>query len=107
MDIQVTVDFYMSLCPFPVSFSLQMCYCVCRSVFWVFFFFAALDLSCDMWDFQSLLQHAGSFISACGIYFPDQGLNPGPRVLGAWILSRGSTREVPGVSKGIIKCQGG
>ena len=33
-----------------------------------------MGLSCSTWNLQSLLQHAGSL----GIYFPYQGLNPGP-----------------------------
>ena len=34
-------------------------------------------------------------VAACGIYFPDQGSNPGPPALGAWSLSHWTTREVP------------
>ena len=51
-----------------------------------FFFFkfihlAALGLSYSMWDlvlFVCFFQRVGSLVSAYGIQFPDQGLNPGP-----------------------------
>ena len=35
-------------------------------------------------------------VAACGLYFPEQGSNPGPPALGAWSLSHWTTREVPG-----------
>ena len=48
------------------------------------FYSTVAGLSCGMWDLQSPLQHAGSLVvahkllvAACGIQFPDQGLNPG------------------------------
>ena len=34
-------------------------------------------------------------VVACGIWFPDQGLNPGPLALGGWSLSHWTTKEVP------------
>ena len=39
---------------------------------------AVLGLTCSMQDLPSLLQHVRSLAVACGIQFPDQGLNPGP-----------------------------
>ena len=39
---------------------------------------AVLGLTCSMQDLPSLLQHIRSLAVACGIQFPDQGLNPGP-----------------------------
>ncbi|CAM9501795.1 unnamed protein product [Rangifer tarandus platyrhynchus] len=47
-----------------------------------------------MRDFRSLLWHAGSLAAACKIYFPDQGLNPGP-CIGSQSLSHWTTRKVP------------
>ena len=55
------------------------------NLYLILIYLAALGLSCSTWDRQSLLQHAGSsvtacepLIEACGIQFPDQGLNLGP-----------------------------
>ena len=42
------------------------------------------DFCCSM---QDLL------VAACGIQFPDQGLNPSPSALGAWSLGHWNTRE--------------
>ena len=39
------------------------------------FFLAVLALSCDTWDHWSSLQHAWSLIVACGLKFPNQGLD--------------------------------
>ena len=39
---------------------------------------ASPGLSRHMWDLESSLQQAGALVLACGIQFPDQGLNPGP-----------------------------
>ena len=55
------------------------------SLYLILIYLAALGLSCSTWALQSLLQHAGSLVTACelltvacGIWFPDQGLNLGP-----------------------------
>ena len=54
----------------------------------------------------SQLLHTRSFIfitarelsvAACGIQFPDQGLNPRPLAQGAWSLILWTTREVAGI----------
>ena len=39
---------------------------------------AAAGLGCGTQDFQSSLWSAGSLVSACGIWLPDQGSNLGP-----------------------------
>ena len=44
---------------------------------------------------MSQLQQVGLLVVACGIQFPDQGLNPGPLRLGAQSLSHWTSREVP------------
>ena len=46
--------------------------------FLIFIYLAVPGLSCSMQDLPSSLQHAGSLVEACGIQFPDQGLNSGP-----------------------------
>lgn len=38
------------------------------------------------------LRYAGSLVKACGVWFPDQRLNPGPRVLGAQSLRHWTVR---------------
>ena len=57
----------------------------CRAQEFLFIYLAVLGLSCSMQNRQSSLQHAGSLVlacehlvAACGIKFPDQGLNLGP-----------------------------
>ena len=42
------------------------------------YLFAVVDLCRGIWDPQSSLQPALSFVVTCGIQFPDQGLNPCP-----------------------------
>ena len=46
--------------------------------FKIFIYLAVPGLSCGTRDVQFSLQHVGSLVAACGIEFPDQGLNPGP-----------------------------
>ena len=43
----------------------------------------------------SLVVACKFLVVACGIFFPDQGLNPGPPALGVWRLSHWTTRKVP------------
>ena len=54
-------------------------------------------LSCSI-DLCSCFGHAGSLLAACGIYFPDQGLNPGPLHWEHRVLTTG----LPGKSQGAL-----
>ena len=63
------------------------------------------DLSGSTWDLQSSLQHLESSVVACGILFPDQGLNLGLSAMGAPSLSHWTTRDVPEEGfKSAIRC---
>ena len=44
---------------------------------------------CGMWELKSLLWWHVNSVVACGVSFPDQGLNPVPMSLSRW-----TTREV-------------
>ena len=69
-----------------------------------------LGLSCDTQDLRSLLWSEGSLavasallVAACGIWFPDQGSNPGLLHcavcgMGVQNLSHWITREVPKIN---------
>ena len=63
--------------------------CVCIVVF--FFFFKYLFGSAKL-----LSWHADSLVVAYGIWFPDQGLNPGPLYWEYRVLATGSPRRSPG-----------
>ena len=75
----------------------------------IFIYLATLGLSCSTWGLQFSLQHAGSLIvvcrclvGACGIYFPDQGLNLGPLHWECRVLATGSRGKFPfGVFKAL------
>ena len=54
-----------------------------KKIFIYVFILVVLGISGSTWDLQSSLQHAGSLVTACGIQFPDQGLNLGPLHWGA------------------------
>ena len=41
-------------------------------------YLVASPLSCAKWDLWTSLCYVTSLVVACGIYVPDQGLNPGP-----------------------------
>ena len=50
-------------------------------------YLTARGLSCSMQGLPSLLWHTGSLVAACGVWFPDQGSNPGPPAVwepGVW-----------------------
>ena len=58
----------------------------------VFIYLAAPGLSCGLQDLQ--LQHVGFFfffssVVSCGIYFPDQGWNPGPCIASTKLQPQG------------------
>ena len=61
------------------------------STYFLYLFLSTYLLGCA-W---SQLQRMGSLVAACGIQFPEQGLNLGPLALGARSLSHWTTRELP------------
>ena len=56
---------------------------------YVFTYLTMPGLSCDTQYLRFLLQHAGSLVAACGIYFPNQGLIPGPLHWECGVLATG------------------
>ena len=50
---------------------------ILKNILFYLFILAVPGLSCSMQDLPSSLRHVGSLVEACGIYFPDQGLDPG------------------------------
>lgn len=57
------------------------------------FSFAAPGLSCALSVFHLGCRMLDVSVAACGIYFSDQGLNPGPPALGVWSLGLWTTRS--------------
>ena len=70
-------------------------------IFNYFIYLAALALSCNTQDLRSLLWHAESLVAACGIQFPDQGLNSGPLLWECRVLATGP----PGKSLIFLSCK--
>ena len=64
---------------------------------YVFTYLTMPGLSCDTQYLRFLLQHAGSLVAACGMYFPNQGLIPGPLHWECGVLATGP----PGNSLGL------
>ena len=61
----------------------------------IYFYLFASGLSCGMQIINLCYGLQDLLVTAYGIKFPKQGLNPGPPELGAWSLSHRSTGEVP------------
>ena len=59
----------------------------------IYLYLATPSLSCSMQGLQSALQHEGPLIATCGIYFPNQGLNPGPLYWEYGVLVTGLPRK--------------
>ena len=96
------------------SFFLLPFYSLLFKVGWIFFYYSLFvfiwvypGLSCGTWVLQPSLQHMEFlvafyelWIGACGTWFPDQGLNPGPLHWEGGVLITGP----PGKSLNWILC---